>query len=334
MEKTLTIIVPSYNAEAYLEKCLNSFWVEEESIRSQLEVIVVNDGSKDNTLEIARQFMHKDESIYRIIDKENGGHGSAINCGAEAASGRYMKVVDADDWVVTEKLSDLIQYLSEKNSDVIFCDYRTYDITTQEEKYYAGGTAELPENMTLEDVMQNWRQVQFGNMFHGIIYRTTFYRKTGYKVTEHVFYEDQEYTTMPCCQAESVSYYPGELYVYRIGDVNQSVAGQNQVRRLGDFEKVIYHMLEKKPVSLSTGGEAYWKKKTSMCITSYYEIALLKNAKKSAGRQMTKKINVAVKEMCPQMYQAVKWKYLVFCILSFMHVSSETYWKVSGMLKG
>ena len=87
MEKTLTIIVPSYNSEAFLKKCLESFLVAED-IRGGLEVIIVNDGSMDGTQEVAEGYCNKYPDTFRVIRKENGGHGSAINTGAAAAAGK------------------------------------------------------------------------------------------------------------------------------------------------------------------------------------------------------------------------------------------------------
>ena len=107
MSKILSVVIPTYNMEKYLEKCLNSFIYNEGA--DELEVLIVNDGSKDNSVNIAKEFEKKYPNIFKVIDKENGGHGSTINAGLKVASGKYFKVVDADDWVETDELKKLIR---------------------------------------------------------------------------------------------------------------------------------------------------------------------------------------------------------------------------------
>ena len=326
MEKTLTIIVPSYNSEAFLKKCLESFLVAED-IRGGLEVIIVNDGSTDGTQEVAEGYCNKYPDTFRVIRKENGGHGSAINTGAAAAAGTYLKIIDADDWVNPKELEKYLKFLANAESDVVFNHYVTYNIATGEQKKY---TVEVPAGetvYTLDTLMQDWSKIEWGTTFHGIAYKTSFYQACGYQLTEKVFYEDQEYATMPCCRAQSIQIADCELYVYRIGDVTQSVSAENQVKRLGHFEQVISNMLAKKPEGLSTGGELYWEKKVSMCITSYYEIALLKNKNYRAGRKRAAGFNRKIKELQPEVYQRLRKKYLVFWVLNQFHVEAEQYEK-------
>lgn len=109
MEKILTITIPSYNVEKYLDETLPHYF--DERVLPDIEILIVNDGSKDNTLAIANGYHEKyPESVF-VIDKPNGGHGSTINAGIAAARGKYFKVIDADDWVDTESFVKLIDTL-------------------------------------------------------------------------------------------------------------------------------------------------------------------------------------------------------------------------------
>lgn len=109
MNKILTITVPSYNAESYLLETIPTMLSV--SNPEKLEIIIVNDGSKDNTLAVAQQLKENYPETIVIVDKENGGHGSTINSGIKIATGKYFKVVDADDWIESKNLSELIYYL-------------------------------------------------------------------------------------------------------------------------------------------------------------------------------------------------------------------------------
>ena len=92
MDKVISFIIPSYNVETYIKTCLDSF-VTEESQMKQLEVIIVDDGSGDRTGEIANAYVEKYPDTFRLLQKENGGHGSAINAGSRAAIGKFVKVM-------------------------------------------------------------------------------------------------------------------------------------------------------------------------------------------------------------------------------------------------
>lgn len=117
MDKIVSFIIPSYNVEKYLNICLTSFLNPE--VLDQIEVIVVDDGSKDQTAQIARTYIEQYPQVFRLISKENGGHGSAINAGTAQAVGRYLKVIDADDWVVTENLKEFVEKLTDCSADVV-----------------------------------------------------------------------------------------------------------------------------------------------------------------------------------------------------------------------
>ena len=115
-KKILSIIIPTYNAAKFLDKGLSSFIIDDNSLLNMLDIIVVNDGSTDNSVEIAQKYVNKYPDVYRILNKENGGHGSAINEGVKIIKGSYFKVVDADDWVNTDVLKETICYLKDNEN--------------------------------------------------------------------------------------------------------------------------------------------------------------------------------------------------------------------------
>ena len=102
MEKILSFIIPSYNSQGFLDKCIPSFANAE--VLDELDIIIVNDGSQDDTAAVAEKYCQMYPGSVRLISQENKGHGGALNTGCAAAVGKYLKVIDADDWVLTENL--------------------------------------------------------------------------------------------------------------------------------------------------------------------------------------------------------------------------------------
>ena len=119
MEKLLTVIVPTYNMEALLKRCLNSVCIND----TALEIVVIIDGATDRSSEIAHEYQDKYPQIFRIIEKENGNYGSCINRGLAEAKGKYIKVLDADDLFNTEALTALLFFLKDSDADLVITNY-------------------------------------------------------------------------------------------------------------------------------------------------------------------------------------------------------------------
>ena len=122
MEKILTIVIPTYNMQDYLRRCLDSLIVPEEQMK-QLEVLVINDGSKDNSSAIAHEYQDKYPDTFRVIDKENGNYGSCVNRGLKEATGKYIKILDVDNRYANEEFVDFLKILSEIDVDLVVNDY-------------------------------------------------------------------------------------------------------------------------------------------------------------------------------------------------------------------
>ena len=117
MQKLLTVVVPVYRVEAYINKCLDSLLVSP-GLLEKLEVIIVNDGTPDHSAEMSREYVKRYPEAFRQIDKKNGGHGSAWNVGVREATGRYLRFLDSDDWFTN--LDRLLSDLETCEEDVIF----------------------------------------------------------------------------------------------------------------------------------------------------------------------------------------------------------------------
>lgn len=125
--KLLSIIVPTYNMEALLEKDLNSLVLETEEQRAKLDVIVVNDGSKDRSSEIAHQFADRYPEEFRVLDKANGNYGSCINAALPLVQGKYVRIMDADDSYYTENLPAYLDVLEKQDAELVLSPYDRID---------------------------------------------------------------------------------------------------------------------------------------------------------------------------------------------------------------
>ena len=128
MSKILSVTIPTYNVEKYLKQCLDSFIIPE--IIDDMEILIVNDGSTDSSPIIAKEYTEKYPDTFKLINKENGGHGSTINTGIANATGKYFKVVDSDDWVDTKSMINLMATLKKDDCDLVYSNYYWVDNDT------------------------------------------------------------------------------------------------------------------------------------------------------------------------------------------------------------
>ena len=321
--KILSFVIPAYNSERFLDKCIGSMLVEE--VLDKLEIIVVNDGSKDGTVALAESYCSRYPGVVRLISQENKGHGGALNTGCAAARGKYLKVIDADDWVESRNLPEFIRLLEGCGSDVVLTHHHTIDIGTGEVKNWKSYPPQFGRGYTFGEIMVDWRSFDRSLTFHGITYRTDFYREYGIALSEHVFYEDHEYATYPCCHAGQVTPFDLFVYEYRIGDVNQSVSNTNQLKRLGHTETVIRRMTEECQKLPEGAGKEFSAMKIQGLLLSYLTTALLVNPDKKAGRQMARQRMEECMEQAPRVWELAKRKYQVFLLLNRLYISKQTW---------
>ena len=138
IEKLVSVIIPIYNAERYILRCVNS--VIKQSYRN-IEIILINDGSTDNSQELCNSLLNCDRRI-RVINKENGGVHTARNEGIKIAHGEYITFIDSDDWINEDYILELIKNMEEKKADLIICNYQDVYIKGNKEKYIANDNGE------------------------------------------------------------------------------------------------------------------------------------------------------------------------------------------------
>lgn len=242
--KLLTITVPCYNSQDYMEKCVNSLLVGGEDV----EIIIVDDGSSDRTAEIADQYQEKYPTIVRAIHQENGGHGEAVNTGMRNATGIYFKVVDSDDWVDTTAYMTILKKLKEvvfgRNTlDMLLSNF-VYEKVGVKRKTRVRYNLEFPENeiVTWSDV----KHVIKGRyiIMHSVIYRTALLRECNLELPKHTFYVDNIFVYVPMPYVKTICYLDVDFYRYFIGREDQSVNEKVMIKRIDQQIKVNKIMLE------------------------------------------------------------------------------------------
>jgi len=215
-----------------MEKAINSILVGGEDV----EIIVVNDGSKDGTQEIAERYQEKYPTIVKAVAKSNGGHGDAVNCGLEHATGKYFKVVDSDDWVDEEALLKVLDTIKgfvkdESEVDMVIANY-VYEKVGMTHKKVIRYDNVLPENQIFkwEDI-GHFRLDQY-ILMHSVIYRTEMLKLCQLELPKHTFYVDNIYVYYPLPHVRTLYYMNVDLYRYFIGREDQSVNEKVMISRI------------------------------------------------------------------------------------------------------
>lgn len=230
--KYISFAIPSYNSESYMENAIHSILPAGEDV----EILVVNDGSKDRTREIGEQYAAKYPTIVKVVNKENGGHGDAVNFGLAHATGKYFKVVDSDDKVDKESLMKIMETVKGferdgKEVDMILSNY-VYDKVGKRHKKVMNYRSVLPQNQIL-----NWdeaKKLRLGQyiLMHSVIYRTEMLKACDLKLPKHTFYVDNIYVYYPLPHVKKFCYIDTNFYLYYIGREDQSVNEKVMIGRL------------------------------------------------------------------------------------------------------
>lgn len=225
MEKLLSVVVPVYKVEPYIDKCLNSLLVSPD-LMEKLEVVIVNDGTPDNSAEMSREYVKRYPKTFRQIDKENGGHGSAWNVGLEEATGEFLRFLDSDDWF--SNLDRLLNDLSTCNADIIFNPYvkEIADCSEFEEipTPSSGGNV-IPVSAEM------WGTNRWGLNsvnFWSATYRTDILKSLQPLFAEKTMFDDYIITWAPLVYGRTFLSLNYPVYHYLIGRPGQSMSATQQ----------------------------------------------------------------------------------------------------------
>ncbi len=242
--KLITFAVPCYNSESYMRHCVDSLLEGGEEV----EILIVDDGSKDGTAQIADEYASKYPTIVRAIHQENGGHGEAVNTGLLNATGYYYKVVDSDDWVNKAAYHDILEVLRKMVRENISLDMLLSNFVYEKQGARRKKVMSY-RNMFPQDEVITWEDMRFLKksqyiLMHSVIYRTELLRECGLKLPKHTFYVDNIFVYQPLPYVKTIYYLDVNFYRYFIGRGDQSVNEKVMIGRIDQQIRVTHIMLE------------------------------------------------------------------------------------------
>ena len=299
--KLLTIVIPTYNTERYLARCLDSLLTEE--VLKELEILVVNDGSRDGSLAIARSYAKRYPRTVTVIDKENGGHGSTINAGLQAAGGRYFRVLDSDDWFDTCNFIKYFRALRHCREDVVITPYT-------QEYAYNGQRVDYPYSYFKHDRVYQMEDLVFDESMPyftmaSSTYRTQLLRDCGLKLFEKCFYVDMIFNMVPIPYVKTVRFLNYYVYRYFMGSPTQSMSQANLMRNLPNHERVLNFLIDYYVAHRESVGDNVRNYMGQMIYFMYYthmDLVCMKLQDRKKAYAMFRALDESLKRRAPELY--------------------------------
>lgn len=310
--KLLSIAIPCYNSQEYMEKAVSSLLPGGEEV----EILIVNDGSRDKTAEIADDYERRYPGIVRAIHQENGGHGDAVMTGLRNASGLYFKVVDSDDWAdenAYPKVLETLRSFVNDPLDMLISNY-IYDKVGVKHKHAMRYHHALPKGRVFGwEETKHFRKGQY-MLMHSVIYRTQLLRDCGLDLPKHTFYVDELYVYVPLKNVERMYYLDVDFYHYFIGREDQSVHEQVMIRRI-DQALLVNRLLVSSvdPYGISDKHKRKYMLNFLEIVTTVSSVLLTKSGTEE-NLQKKKDLWVYIREENLKVYQTLRHRLLGYLL--------------------
>ncbi|MDG2952828.1 glycosyltransferase family 2 protein [Exercitatus varius] len=237
-QKILTVSIAAYNVSKYLDEALEPFI--RSKYKSDLEILIINDGSKDNTAEIALNYQNKYPDTFKLISKENGGWGSTLNSGIKEGTGKYFKQLDGDDYFSHENLDNFIEFLKFTDADLVHSPFITFTDKNGAILRILSSGRDIPwrETILLSEIPT------FCPAMHTVTVKLELLKENNIQITEKCFYTDVEFVLKVIGFCKTFSYYELPIYYYRLARNGQSMSIEGVRKNWRDHLKMLFTLLE------------------------------------------------------------------------------------------
>lgn len=235
-DKILTISVAAYNVEKYIKNTLDSILNTE--LYSKFEVLVIDDGSTDNTYNVVKKYEEMYPDSFKTIHKENGGYGSTVNYSIKHAVGKYFKLLDGDDWYDTDGLKSLIYELEQTDVDIVFnlfnkiINGKIISGISFDNKYFG-------REFGIEEL-----DINEGIPMHSVTYKTSVLKESGLMLKERMFYTDNYYVSIPLTRVNTVKFLNFPVYNYRLGLSGQTMNRAVNIKHINDLKEISLDLID------------------------------------------------------------------------------------------
>jgi glycosyltransferase involved in cell wall biosynthesis len=269
----VSIVIPVYNVEQYLRECIDS--VINQTLKD-IEIICVNDGSKDNSLAILEEYAQKDSRV-KVISKDNSGYGHTMNVGLDAATGEYIGIVESDDYVKLDMYETLYNLAKEHDLDIIKADFYRFaemdgtlkldynDLSNGKSEYY-NRVLDPAENIEIfKFIMNTWSGIYKKALLDQFHVR--------HNETPGASFQDNGFFFQTFCQAKRIYFLNKPFYMNRRDNPNSSVKSREKVFCMSDEYQYIMNFLDRNPTLKERYISAYWLKKFHNYMFTYHRVA-------------------------------------------------------------
>lgn len=321
MYKVLSVIVPSYNMELLLPKGIDSLLCAE-LCRDRIQIIIVNDGSKDRTSEIAHSYQSTYPETVVVIDKENGNYGSCINAALPVANGRFVKIMDADDWYESDNMSEYIKFLEDNSSsDVVFNDFDFVDGVGNVKKIARFTCLSKRSNASISSLPDCFcKDVEM----QAVAYNVNVFKGLGYHQTEGISYTDQEWMFQPMSRVCTYSYFPKVVYKYYVGREGQTISRDAILRNRWMVIRIVLGLMDIYARLQSNGVAAsgYLRHRLLRKIEMVYSLLLLEPERYEKMDEL-RSLERDLKEKLPDIYSSCEF----FCTPNALKFNYVAEWR-------
>lgn len=317
MEKTLTIIIPAYNISKYIDNIMKSLL--DSKFKEELQILIVDDGSKDETKKLAEDYEKSFPGIVTCLSKVNGGHGSTINYAVPRSIGKYIKSIDGDDWVDTVELDKTIECLRNIESDIVATGYTIINPDDNTKRVIIPHIDKYNKEYDFLTICNKIESIEY----HSIVFKTDFLKNNYRNLDENCFYVDCEYIIYPLKYAHTITFLDTNVYMYRVGTVEQSVNINSRIKNRNMLKTVINSLIKFYNEIENPNLKVYIGNRIKQLIITLYSV-LLKMAS-SQGKNELKEFDRHLKLTNRYFYKSVQFRFKLLRLSCYSTYSILSY---------